>query len=146
MPPLRERPEDIPLLAAHFIRLSSSHGTIHVTGLRPDALALLQQHRWPGNVRELKARIDRAILFAKSRELTSADFSLESHTVAILNTAGVKAVNKLNTTELPTLAEVERHYIQHVLKSTHGNISQAARSLGINRVTLYKRMAEYEGI
>ena len=146
MPPLRQRPEDIPLLAAHFIRLSSSHGAIHVTGLRPDALALLQQHPWPGNVRELKARIDRAILFAKSRELTSADFSLETHTVAILNTAGVKTVDKTSTAELPTLAEVERHYIQHVLKNTHGNISHAARTLGINRVTLYKRIAEFEGM
>jgi Nif-specific regulatory protein len=145
MPPLRERPEDLPLLADHFIRLSSSHGPIHVTGLRPDTLTLLQQHNWPGNVRELKARIDRAILFAQTHELSPADFDLGPNGVSEINTPGVYDAHKINTPTHLSLAQIERAHIQRVLETCEGNIAKAARTLGINRVTLYKRIAEYGG-
>ena len=146
MPPLRSRPEDLPALVKHFIGLSSSHGPQRVTGLQTDALAALQQHLWPGNVRELKARIDRAILFAQGAELTPEDLQLD-HEVQTSVNATADAVNDdaAGTSPLRTLAEIERQHIQHVLAVCEGNVAKAARTLAINRVTLYKRIAEYGG-
>ncbi len=150
MPPLRDRPMDLPALVTHFIRLSSSHGTQRVTGLQPDTLAGLQRHPWPGNVRELKARIDRAILFAQGAELTPKDLELTTvpHTleparVSSAYTHSVSTVSQADTSSILTLAEIEREHIQYVLEACEGNIAKAARTLGINRVTLYKRIAEY---
>jgi DNA-binding NtrC family response regulator len=151
MPPLRKRPEDLAALAEHFIRLSGSHGPIQVTGIRPDALALLQRHDWPGNVRELKARIDRAVLFARGSELTAEELQLtaggDADTAGVIPayTHGVSHVSQADTSRILTLAEIEREHIQYVLRACNGNIAKAARTLGTNRVLLYKRIAEYGG-
>ena len=136
---------DTNVLARHFLQLCRHHGPIHITGLHPDALQRLQAHPWPGNVRELKATIDRAVLFAHGPELTPEDLPLNGHTVSDLNTPPVYDVNQINTPTHLSLAQIERHHIQQVLHACEGNIAKAARTLGINRVTLYKRIAEYGG-
>ena len=143
MPPLRERPEDVPLLAEHFIRLSSSHGPERVTGLNAEAIALLRGHAWPGNVRELRAAVDRAILFARGTLLTPTDFALSSGAGAQCDTGSAARREARDTSAPQTLAEMERVHIQEAIRHSGGNIAQAARLLGVNRATLYRKLAEY---
>lgn len=143
MPPLRERTADIPALAQHFLRLSSSKGTVRITGLRPDAVAHLQQHPWPGNVRELKAAIDRAMLFAHGPELISEDLILEGGVAKKIDTQDAHTAYKISIPTDLSLDEIERYHIQQVLHASKGNFAKAARTLGINRMTLYKRIASY---
>ena len=145
MPPLRDRLEDLPLLATHFIRLSGSHGPDRVTGIHPEALARLGQHDWPGNVRELKALIDRAILFARGTALTPEDLLLDRGGVYPRSTPAVPSCDTCDTSPLLSLADLERQHIHNVLKACDGNMVQSARILGINRMTLYRRLAEYKG-
>jgi len=143
MPPLRARPHDIPTLTRHFIRSSSTHGPNPVDDIRQDALDLLVRHDWPGNVRELKALIQRALLFTKTNELTPEDLQLHRSDVNEMNSGAVYSGNTAIAKPILPLAEIEREHIQFVLESCQGNISAAARALGINRVTLYKRIAQY---
>ncbi len=143
MPPLRERPEDIPMFIEHFMRISGSHGPERVTHVHPDALIHLQKHPWPGNVRELKALIDRAIVFATSHELRSKDFPFAPGEFSGSNTSDVQSRDNCDTPAPLPLAEIERVHIQHVLQICDGNIAEAARILQMNRATLYRRIAEY---
>lgn len=143
MPPLREHLDDIPLFAEHLIENSTSHGLQRVTGIHPEAIAHLMQHTWPGNVRELKSVIDRAILFAGGAELTVSELGLDTPTVYGSNSADVQPCDNCDTQTLLPLADMERNHIQHVLQACRGNIAEAARTLQINRATLYRRIAEY---
>lgn len=130
VPALRARLSDVPILARHFLKKYCQG--CGVTDLSPEALRLLQQHSWPGNVRELKATIERAVLFCDGPVLKPEHLNLSQH-----------SENNGSEAPLRTLAEIERQHILKVVQATSGNISAAARTLGINRVTLYKRLAEY---
>ncbi len=143
MPPLHDRLDDIPRLVDHFIQVSCSHGPTPISGVHPDAFPHLQQHDWPGNVRELKALVDRAIVFAQGPELTVEDFPLEPVAIAISHTSDVQPRDNCNTSTLRSLAEIERDHILQVLQACNGNIAEAARTLQMNRATLYRRIAEY---
>lgn len=150
MPPLRERKEDIPLLARHFLRLASGHGPVHVHNIKPETMKCLQDYEWPGNVRELKAQVDRAVLFARNAELSPYDFRPDSsHRVrndAVVygsHNPSVQSCDRRDTLGPPSLADIEREHILHMVQSCNGNISEAARMLQINRATLYRRLAEY---
>ncbi len=130
LPPLRERREDIPLLAEHFVERFARAMNKPLRGLSRDALDLLMTYDWPGNVRELQNAIERAVLVCRGREIEPDDLPLPVNDVR----------------DLPlgkSLADVERQHIQRILRETAWNISQAARVLGIDRVTLYNKIRKY---
>jgi DNA-binding NtrC family response regulator len=137
VPPLRERREDVPLLAAHFLAGFASRGR-GAASLTPAAVAALAAHDWPGNVRELENTLERLAVEARGGTIDVADLppafrerkpSLEEPLFA----------------GLPSLEELEKRYLRHVLSAVKGNRSRAAEALGIDRRTLY-RMAERFGI
>ncbi len=132
IPPLRERREDIPVLAAHFLK---KHGRRYRKDLRAfddAAMARLLSHLWPGNVRELEHAIERAILMAQGDVITASDLGLQSESADSENLEG------------KTLDEIERHYVQKALDRFQGNVSQAAKSLGLSRSALYRRLERHD--
>jgi DNA-binding NtrC family response regulator len=131
LPPLRERREDVPLLAAHFLARHAQRYGKRLDGFAPDALQALLGHPWPGNVRELDHSVERAVLMAQSAVVRAGDLAL---TVDRTAPAALE--------ELP-LEQVERVLIQKALARHDGNVSHAARALGLSRSALYRRMAHY---
>jgi DNA-binding NtrC family response regulator len=132
LPPLRERREDIPVLATHFLRRHAARYRKTLSGFEPAAMQLLLAHSWPGNIRELDHAVERAVLLAQGDTVRAADFALR---------AGTGAAQRLE--ELP-LEEVERLLIQKALSRYDGNVSRAAQALGLSRSALYRRIAAYE--
>jgi len=131
IPPLRERKEDIPLLVRHFLNKYSHQTTKQVDHVNKDALAMLSTYHWPGNVRELENAIERAVVLSKSRTLKADDFAF------LQPGTGTHAKPQ-------TLRERERDYIREILESQDWNVTQSARILGINRVTLHKMINRYD--
>jgi DNA-binding NtrC family response regulator len=136
MPPLRERPADIPLLTARFMKNASSRLGRQVA-LSPAALQVLTAYPWPGNVRELENTVERLVLFSRGSTIEEADVPATLRE----SRAGRSALFH----DLPTLDELERRYLLHVLESVGGNRKRAAEVMGIDRRTFY-RMAERFGI
>lgn len=131
IPPLRERTEDIPALAHHFMSTYAKKLAKTVTGLTPAALKLLAGYRWPGNVRELENVIERAVILCESSLLGTEDLSIPSVAAA------------LETAANPSLEEMEKGYILRVLKESNHNQSKASQLLGIDRKTLYLKLKKY---
>src|SRR3954453_15348380 len=131
IPPLRERKEDIPLLAAHFLKLYAQRYRKPVKGFDPSALQKMLDHPWPGNVRELDHSIERAVLMSTSDHIQSGDLGLET--------------DKTVTSRIEDLSleEVENLLIKKALARHSGNISHAADALGLSRSALYRRMQKY---
>ena len=130
LPPLRERREDIPLLVDHFLhKHCASMNRLEAARVAPEAMDLLVRYEWPGNVRELENAVERALVIARGPELKPADFSFQ------LQAAG--------SPNGRSLEEVERAHIEHVWRESAGNHSAAARVLGIDRTTLYKKLKRY---
>ena len=142
VPSLRERTEDLPLLAAHALKHARNAGA-RATTISEEALTSLSQYDWPGNVRELENTIEHAALYARGSVITPEDLPEKLRR----QTRNVEATNKLQTLygDLPTLEELERRYLLHVLQSVGGSRTKAAEVLAIDRRTLY-RMAERYGI
>jgi DNA-binding NtrC family response regulator len=134
LPPLRERPEDIPALAASVLDGLSVTSTMGPLQLTSAASLALQNYSWPGNLRELRTVLERAALVACGSVLTERDLSFEvvSHR---LETSGSDK----------TLEEVERHYIHQVLQKEGGHVESAAKKLGIPRSSLYHKLKQYRG-
>ncbi len=133
LPPLRDRREDVPLLAEHFLRRYAQRNGKAISRLSDEAMALLVDYPWPGNIRELEHCIERAVTLAGGSVLTPEDLAPELRT-------------SLETTlhrGSPTLEEVKRRYLAHVLGETGGNISRAASILGIDRRSLYRMLHRY---
>ena len=130
LPPLRERPEDIRALAEHFLRRYAARYRKPVAGLEPEALAALVAHPWPGNVRELDHTLERAVLMSQAPLLRPGDLGLRGE-------GGPARLDEL------TLEEVERLLIRKALERHEGNVSQAAKSLGLSRSALYRRLQHY---
>jgi DNA-binding NtrC family response regulator len=137
LPPLRERREDIPLLIERFLKAASSKAGKQVELTRP-AVEALSSYHWPGNVRELENLIERMVVFARSSRIDIGDLP---PTV----TPRAPVLEKRLFDDLPTLDEVERRYLLHVLEQVGNNRTRAAEVMGIDRRTLY-RMAERFGI
>ncbi len=131
VPALRERREDIPVLAVHFLSRYASRYRRPVQGFEASALQLLMQYSWPGNVRELEHTLERAVLMCRGTEIERADLGLDS-----LRQHGQ------NLEEL-SLESVEAILIRKALQRSQGNISQAAEVLGLSRGALYRRMEKY---
>lgn len=139
LPALRQRNDDIPLLVKHFIDKFALGVERAVQGIREDALAALKSYEWPGNIRELEHTIERAVLLGKENLIGVED--LPVHLVARGESAVV--LSQALDSRL-TLHELERQYIGKVLAATNGNKTEAARILGVDRTTLYRKLEEYK--
>ena len=140
IPPLRERREDIPLLANHFLKKLAEGNPAAPGRIAAGALQLLVRYDWPGNVRELESAIARAALLETSGVLQAA--SLPPQLLASVPAAGAPAddpADPLSAEVLP-LAETERRAIVHALKASANNVTRAALALGINRTTLHRKL------
>jgi DNA-binding NtrC family response regulator len=131
VPPLRERPEDIPLLAEHFLRRYATETGKKIDSIHPEALAAMRRHAWPGNIRELENAIERAVVVGNGRQIKPGDLPFVSAP------GGAEEVANL------TLEEIERRHIALVLAAEGGHISNAAKVLRINRNTLYDKIKKY---
>jgi two-component system, NtrC family, response regulator AtoC len=136
LPPLRERREDIPLLVEHFLERLTVEMNRHIDGVSAEAMRVLMAYAWPGNVRELRNVLERAVVIATGSTLRPSDLGLVS--------APSEPAENGNGTEMPSLEEVERRHIAEVLRRTGSNVTQAARVLGIDRVTLYNKIKKYQ--
>jgi two-component system, NtrC family, response regulator HydG len=130
IPSLRERPEDIPLLAEHFLKRAAASMGKEIEGFDEEALKWLHDHSWPGNVRELENVVERAATLAKGRVITRDDLRIE-FTPGSTGELGVR----------PSLAEVESQYIRRILEEVRGDKRAAARILGISVRTLQRMQA-----
>jgi DNA-binding NtrC family response regulator len=131
IPPLRERKEDIPLLATHFLKQYAHRYRKDLKGFGPGAVQKMLEHPWPGNVRELDHAIERAVLISTSQQIQPGDLGLEAE-----RATGAKI-------EEMSLEEVESLLIKKALSRHSGNISHAAEALGLSRSALYRRMQKY---
>jgi two-component system response regulator HydG len=135
MPPLRERKDDIPLLAEHFLQIYSSKSERDIYNISQQSLAVLMQYDWPGNVRELQSVIQRAIAY------TNKDTILpESLPSQILSVSTKKRFDEKKQMSLP---ELEKAYILQMLESFSWNLSQASKIMGISRATIYRKVKEF---
>jgi DNA-binding NtrC family response regulator len=141
VPPLRERRSDIPLLAERFLRRASANaGRERTLRFGAGALARLSAYEWQGNVRELESAVEYAALRARGAEVAPEDLPAKLQTQRVRAAAARTPLTTLYE-DLPTLDELERRYLLHVLEAAGGNRTRAAELLGIDRRTLY-RMAE----
>jgi DNA-binding NtrC family response regulator len=131
LPPLRERREDIPLLATHFLGVHAQHYRKRLSGFDPAALQALTEHNWPGNVRELDHAVERGVLMAQGPTVRYADLSLKPSR---------DAASRL---EDMSLEDVEAFLVKKAMARYDGNVSHAARALGLSRSALYRRLQRY---
>jgi DNA-binding NtrC family response regulator len=135
VPPLRERREDVPLLAAHFLTgiAASGRGAVSLT---PAAVAALAAHDWPGNVRELENALERLAVETRGGTIDVSDLPPAFR-------ERKASLEEPLFTGLPSLEELEKRYLRHVLSAVKGNRSRAAEVLGIDRRTLYRMAARF---
>ncbi len=133
LPPLREREGDISLLANHFLQLYSKKYKKSLKGISGSALKKLNQYSWPGNVRELQHALERAAILCENNTLEPEDFMLSSSS---------KRTDEVEL-ESYNLEDIEKQIITKVLKQQQGNITLAAKDLGLTRTSLYRRMEKY---
>lgn len=138
LPPLRERKEDIGLLAEHFINLYARKYNKEVRGLSPATLKRVEKYTWPGNIRELQHSIERAVIMSNNSLLQPEDFFLNEGRGG---NAEKEDVNLM--LDQMHLEEVEKLLIRKVLRKYNGNITQAATELGLTRASLYRRLEKY---
>ncbi len=134
IPALKERPGDAALLARHFLKRYAADMGSPVKGFAADALAALDAWKWPGNVRELENRVKRAVIMADGKYLTAADLDLAVRTEEGDNVLNLKAARE----------QADRAAIRRAIARTQGNISGAAKVLGISRPTLYDLLKSYD--
>ncbi len=134
IPPLRERIEDIPILANHFMKLYAKKYKKNIKEISSLTYKKLEHYMWPGNVRELQHSIERAVIMSDTSILQPSDFHLANES------AKVEEVELENY----NLDEVEKMIILKVMKKHHGNISNAAKELGLTRTSLYRRMEKHD--
>ena len=131
LPSLRERKDDIPLLANNFLKLSAERTNKRITGMSKELINVLQKQEWKGNIRELKNVIERAVILADDNELKVEHLPLEMQHSSF-------------DISLFDLSNIERSHIQKVLHYTKGNKTKAAELLGIGLTTLYRKLEEYK--
>jgi len=132
LPALRDRHEDIPLLAQHFLGRNRARYRKQVSGFSATAMQQMMQYAWPGNVRELEHTVERAVLLCRTEEIEPANLAIAA------------ARSSTQSFENMSIDEVEALLIRKVLRRCDGNISQAAESLGLSRAALYRRIEKYD--
>jgi DNA-binding NtrC family response regulator len=133
IPPLRDRPSDIPLLAAHMIRSAASALGTAAPVLASDALSRLMEHTWPGNVRELENCLTRAVVLAAGSVVRADDLSIGSPSVRAPASAAVRPLD-----------EIEREEVMRALAVTDGHKTRAAELLGVSRPRLNRLIEKYD--
>ena len=133
LPPLRDRLEDIPVLAEHFLKIHRERYRRPILGFTPEAFDALRHHLWPGNVRELDHVIERAVLMSTGNVVTAFDLALEGTPDARLSAR----------LEEMSLEDAERLLIKKALARFEGNANRAAEALGLSRSALYRRLQKY---
>jgi len=146
VPRLTERPEDVPLLAEHFLRRFGALSNRPLLGFSVSAMAALQAYPWPGNVRELENVVDRAVALAPGSivELTDLPDKLIVH--ARTGVRGERQGSRQGTVRRPTLDETIQEYVLAILDEVGGNKTEAARVLGVPRRTLYRMLERYGAV
>ena len=134
LPLLRERIDDIPLLIDHFLLQFAHKYKKNIKGISSVAMKKLRQYNWPGNVRELQHAVERAVILSESKILQPNDFMLKAPQNAGIDGALVTY----------NIEDIERDVIQKALRKYDGNISQAAKELGLTRASLYRRLEKYD--
>src|ERR1700730_167258 len=132
LPPLRERREDVDLLAHHFVHGYAQRYRKNISGFDPAAMKALHEHAWPGNVRELNHAVERGVFLSPGPAVRAADLGLRAQTAG-----GAAKLEEMN------LYEVERYLIQRTLSRHEGNVSQAAKALGLSRSAMYRRLQKH---
>ncbi len=137
VPPLRERAEDVPLLAAHFLRLAADRNGVPVPAIPEEALAAMVRHPWPGNVRELKNAVERMVIAARDGVAGSftPDLRFDGERLLSLPAAAGRLREEME--------KVERAAIEAALRENRGEITATWQALGISRRALYERMKRY---
>jgi two-component system response regulator FlrC len=137
LPPLRDRPKDIEVLAGHFARASAEENGVPLRRVSPEAIAVLKTHNWPGNVRELENTMHRAVLLSSGEQIGPDAFDFTgSGGLGSSAAGGASLVGR-------TVADVERDLIIDTLKHTLGNRTHAAKILGISIRTLRNKLNAY---
>jgi two-component system, NtrC family, response regulator HydG len=134
LPALRERVSDIPLLASHFLKMYAAKYRKDIKGLENTTINKLKKYPWPGNIRELQHAIERAIIMCDHNSLTPEDFNFLQGETSETNTEQSNTMN---------LDEMERSVIQRAVNKFDGNISKAAKELGLTRASLYRRLEKH---
>ncbi|MEJ7809815.1 MAG: sigma-54 dependent transcriptional regulator [Gemmatimonadaceae bacterium] len=132
LPPLRERRDDIPRLAAHFLALHAARYRAAITGFDDGAAGALLEHAWPGNVRKLAHTVERAVLLARAPLISVHDLGLQPRAEGAPDLGAM------------TMDEAERFVIRQALARHGGNVLQAAEALGMSRSALYRRIGHYQ--
>jgi two-component system response regulator AtoC len=149
LPPLRDRPEDIPLLAAHFVhKLAGKLGISAPLGIEPEAVRHLQAYRWPGNVREIENVIERAMVLSQGQMIGIRHLPQEIANTLMPTQPEVEVLNlseNLSSFALePAVEKLERHYIGRALEQCGGNKTKAARLLEVSERTLWYKLKKYD--
>jgi DNA-binding NtrC family response regulator len=145
LPPLRERAEDIPLLARHFLKRYREQSGKFITAISDRGMELLRAYSWPGNIRELENAMEQAVVLSNQPVLTPDDFP-----AAIRDNAASTSIHCFHQNghflfpNTATLEEVKKRYVLHVLSRNQRNISCTARVLNIDRRSLYRMLARYK--
>jgi DNA-binding NtrC family response regulator len=141
VPPLRARGNDVLLLAEHFVRIFAARTGKAVSGIDPEAQRKLLEFDWPGNVRQLENSMERAVALTRSERIQLED--LPERVIQFDRTGRV--ADDVDLEHLLTLDQVERRQIERVIRQHHGNKTRAAKALGIDRRTLYRKLERYDG-
>jgi len=142
IPPLRDRPEDIPLLAEHFIQTFSEEHGREPADLTPEALEVLARYPWPGNVRELRNILETVVIFHRGEKITVGDLPAEIRKSATVSTTGSPVQTPVGAPR--SMADIERQAILETLERTGGHRAQAAELLDIGLRTLQRKLKEYK--
>ncbi|MEW6673517.1 MAG: sigma 54-interacting transcriptional regulator [Thermodesulfobacteriota bacterium] len=137
MPPLKKRPNDIPLLSNHFLRRFATEQDKHLKGFNTEAMRLLLDYPWPGNVRELENSIEHAVVLAKGEQIEVSDLP------QFIRNAD-KLSQSVNAREIPTILENEKKLLEETLEASNWNKKETAQRLGISRNTLYNKIKKYQ--
>ncbi|MBA7697107.1 Transcriptional regulatory protein ZraR [subsurface metagenome] len=132
VPPLRERKDDIPLLAKHFLEIYSNANRKQIGGLSEEVMQIFLDYEWPGNVRELQNVVEHAVILAKGDTITEIDLP-----------HNLRETFPRTHADISSLKDTERSLILKVLEETEGNKYQAAKILGITRSTLYGKLRRH---
>jgi DNA-binding NtrC family response regulator len=147
LPALRQRADDIPILANAFVREYARKYNRNVDSISDSAMQLLMENSWPGNIRELRYSIERAIILAEGDELGTQDFRQLTVAAQIATGSGAATATQKNpdqaSTHGQTLHDIEKASIEKVLDRYDGNVAHAARELGLTRTSLYRRIKKF---
>ena len=144
LPPLRERPEDIPALVSLFLARIRERGDVDYRGLAAEALHVLLHHDWPGNVRELRSVVERAAILAEEEQIGLSDLPPELGGPRLVAPATGSALGSYDDALARARDDASRQYLIQLLGAFHGRVSQAAEHAGLKRESLYRLIRRYE--